>query len=356
MPGLVPGIPISMAMPYHGNRDGRDKPGHDEREGETMLARGLLLAAAINALGSAALAQPAPYPTRTVEVIVSYGPGGSTDIVARTVAQKLTERLGQPFVILNRPGASGTIGIKAAMAAKPDGYTLYVGYTSETVVVPQISKTAAYSVADDFEPIAITGLVPVVLIVSKNIKADNLKDFIAEVRANPDKYTYGGGVGSPPHIMGAWMNKIRDLKVTHIPYRGGAQGITDVVGGHIDMFYGGVAVAKSAIDGGSVKALAVTGDTRSAALPNVPTFKEAGVPEFDLASWTVMLAPKGTPKEIVDLVRKETLSIIDDPATRAALARQGVERSPTQDVRAFLEHERKNFGRAVHELGITMGQ
>jgi len=310
--------------------------------------------AALATLLSPALAEP--YPTRTVEIIVSYGAGGSTDFVARAIAQRLTERLGQPFVILNRPGASGTIGIKVAMAAKPDGYTLYVGYTSETVVVPQISKIATYSAVDDFEPIAVTGLVPVVLIVSKNVKADNLKDFIAEVRANPGKFTYGGGVGSPPHIMGAWMNKVRGLQVQHIPYRGGAQGITDVVGGHLDMFYGGVAVAKSAIDGGSVKAIAVTGDTRSAALPTVPTFKEAGVPEFDLASWTVMLAPKGTPKDIVELVRKETLSIIDDPATRSALARQGVERSPTQDVRAFIENEKKNFGRAVRELGIKMGQ
>jgi tripartite-type tricarboxylate transporter receptor subunit TctC len=287
---------------------------------------------------------------------VSYGAGGSTDFVARAVAQKLSEKLGQAFVVLNRPGASGTIGINTAMRAKPDGYTLYIGYTSETVVVPQISKTATYSVVDDFEPIAITGLVPVVLVVSKTIKADNLKDFIAELRANPGKYTYGGGVGSPPHIMGAWMNKARNLDVTHIPYRGGAQGVTDVIGGHIDMFYGGVAVAKPAIDSGSVKALAVTGDTRSSALPDVPTFKEAGVPEFDLASWTVMLAPKGTPAEIVDQVRKATLEAIDDPKTSEALAKQGVERSKSQDVRAFLLHERDNFGRAVRELGISMGQ
>ena len=276
-----------------------------------------------------------PYPTRTVEIIVSYGAGGSTDFVARAVAQKLTERLGQPFVVLNRPGASGTIGIKTAIAAKPDGYTLYVGYTSETVVVPQISKTATYSVVDDFEPIAVTGLVPVVLMVSKNVKADNLKDFIAEVRANPGKYTYGGSVGSPPHVMGAWMNKVRDLDVTHIPYRGGAQGVTDVIGGHLDMFYGGVAVGKPAIDGGSVKAIAVTGDTRSSALPDVPTFKEAGVPEFDLASWTVMLAPKGTPAEIVRLIRKETLAAIDDPKTREALAKQGVERSRARTCARF---------------------
>jgi tripartite-type tricarboxylate transporter receptor subunit TctC len=302
-----------------------------------------------------AFAQPSAYPTHNVEVIVPYGPGGSTDIVARIVAQKLQERLKQSFVILNRPGASGTLGLNLAMRATPDGYTLLNSYTAEAVVVPQISKTHQYSIADDFEPIAITGLVPVVLMVSKNVKANTLKDFIAEVQANPGKYTYGGGYGSPPHVMGAWMNKLRNLNVQHVPYRGGAQGINDVVGGHIDMFYGGVAAGKAAIDGGSVKALAVTGDTRSHALPNVPTFKEAGVPEFDLASWTVLLAPKGTPADIIALLKKETLAALDDPETRAALARQGVEISQNQDVRAFLKNEREKFGRAVTTLGIKMG-
>jgi tripartite-type tricarboxylate transporter receptor subunit TctC len=296
-----------------------------------------------------------PYPDRTVEIIVAYGPGGSTDIVARTVAQKLSESLHQPFVILNRPGASGSIGLNAAMHAKPDGYTLYVGYTSEAVVVPQISKTLHYSVVDGFEPIAITGLVPSVLIVSKNVKATNLKDLFKEARANPGKFTYGGGGGSPPHVLGAWMNKLKGLDIRHVPYRGGAQAVTDVIGGHLDMFYGGVAVSKSAIDSGSVKAIAITGETRSSALPNVPTFKEAGVPEFDLASWTVLLAPKGTPADIVALLRKETLRALDDPTIRKALAIQGVEKSDDQDVRTFLTHERDKFGRVVRALDISMG-
>jgi tripartite-type tricarboxylate transporter receptor subunit TctC len=156
--------------------------------------------------------------------------------------------------------------------------------------------------------------------------------------------------------MGAWMNKLRDLNVTHIPYRGGAQGVNDVVGGHLDMFYGGVAVGKPAIDSGWVKPLAVTGETRSAALPAVPTFKEAGVPEFDLASWTVMLAPKGTPTEIVTLLRTETLRALADPKMREVLAAQGVEKSENQDVRAFLTRERDTFGHAVRALGITVGQ
>jgi tripartite-type tricarboxylate transporter receptor subunit TctC len=321
-----------------------------------MSARALLLGAAVAAFTAMSTFAQSPYPNRNIEIIVPYGPGGSTDIVGRVVAQKLQERLGQNVVVLNKPGASGTLGLTTAMRAAPDGYTLMNSYTAEAAVVPQISKDHKYSVVDDFEPIAITGLVPVVLMVSKNIKANTLQEFIAEVRANPGKFTFGGGYGSPPHVMGAWMNKLRGLNVQHVPYRGGAQGINDVVGGHIDMFYGGVAAGKSAIDSGSVKPIALTGDTRSSALPNIPTFKEAGVPEFDLASWTVMLAPKGTPKEIVALIRKETLAVLDDPKARELLARQGVEKSNTQDVHAFLKKEYAAFGRAVRELGLQMGK
>jgi len=316
------------------------------------LRSGLVIAACAALLGSAT-AQT--YPNRNVELIVSYGAGGSTDVVARVVAQKLGERLGQSFVVLNKPGASGTIGINTAMRANPDGYTLLNGYTAETVVVPQISKSAKYSVVDDFEPIAITGIVPVVLIVSKNVRANNLKDFIEELRQAPGKYTYGGGHGSPPHVMGAWMNKLKNLNVQHVPYRGGAQGINDVVGGHIDMFYGGVAAAKAAITSGSVKAIAVAAESRSSALPDVPTFKEAGVPEFDLMSWTVLLAPKGTPAAIVELLRKETLAALTDAKTRESLAGHGVQLSQTQDVRRFLTSEREKYGKTVRELGITVG-
>jgi tripartite-type tricarboxylate transporter receptor subunit TctC len=319
------------------------------------LTQLLLLATSVTVFATPALAQPS-YPTRNVEIVVPYGPGGSTDIVARIVAQKLQERLGQNVVVLNRPGAGGTLGLTAAMRATPDGYTLLNSYTAEAVVVPQISKNHKYSVVDEFDPIAITGVVPVVLMVSKNVKANTLQDFIEEMRANPGKYTYGGGGGSPPHVMGAWMNNLKGLKVSHIPYRGGAQGINDVVGGHIDMFYGGVAAGKAAIDSGGVKAIAVTGDTRSSALPNVPTFREAGVPEFELTSWTVLLAPKGTPADILMRLRSETFAALDDPKVREAMSRQGVEKSGTQDVRSFLARQHETYGRVVRTLGIVMGE
>jgi tripartite-type tricarboxylate transporter receptor subunit TctC len=316
------------------------------------LARLTIFAVMITAAATLALAQ-ARYPSRTIEIVVAYGPGGSTDLVARALAQKFQDRLGQSVVVLNKPGGSGTIGASVAARAAPDGYTLYVGYTSETVVVPQLSKGVKYSI-DDFEPIAVTGLVPLVLIASKNVRAANLGELIEELRAAPGKFTYGGGIASPPHVMGAWFNRLNNLTVTHVPYRGGGQAVADVIGGHIDMFYAGLAAAKGAIDSGAVKAFAVTGDVRSPALPNVPTFKEAGVKDFDLASWNVLLAPKGTPADVLALLRRETALALDDPKVRELYIAQGVEVSPSQDVKAFLAKERDNFGRVVRSLGITM--
>jgi tripartite-type tricarboxylate transporter receptor subunit TctC len=317
------------------------------------LMRRAMLAVIIASAATAVAAQGTRYPSRTIEIVVAYGAGGSTDLVARALAQKFQERLGQSVVVLNKPGGSGTIGATVAARANPDGHTLYVGYTSETVVVPQLLKSAKYSI-DDFEPIAVTGLVPLVLITSKNIRAGNVRELIEELRAQPGKFTYGGGIASPPHIMGAWFNRLNGLKVVHVPYRGGGQAVADVVGGHIDMFYAGLAAAKAAIDSGAVKALAVTGETRSSALPNVPTFEEAGVTDFDLASWNVLLAPKGTPAEVLALLRRETALALDDRKVRELYAAQGVEMSPTQDVQAFLAKERDNFGRVVRDLGITM--
>src|SRR6185503_2933437 len=155
---------------------------------------------AVMIIGAATLApaQTARYPSRTIEIVVAYGPGGSTDLVARALAQKFQERLGQSVVVLNKPGGSGTIGATLAARANPDGHTLYVGYTSETVIVPPLVKNAKYSI-DDFEPIAITGLVPLVLITSKNIRANTVRELIEELRAAPGKFTFGGGIASPPH-------------------------------------------------------------------------------------------------------------------------------------------------------------
>ena len=184
---------------------------------------------------------------------------------------------------------------------------------------------------------------PLVLIASKNIRANTVRELIEELRAAPGKFTFGGGIASPPHVMGAWFNRLNNLTVTHVPYRGGGQAVADVIGGHIDMFYAGVAAAKGAIDSGAVKPLAVTGDARSPALPNVPTFKEAGVTDFDLASWNVLLAPKGTPAPILALLRQETALALDDPKVRELYATQGVEASSEPGREGFPRQGARQF-------------
>jgi tripartite-type tricarboxylate transporter receptor subunit TctC len=320
-----------------------------------MVSKFMSIAAlALAAASATPLAQAQQrYPSRAIEIVVGYGAGGTTDQVARPIAQRLQERLGQSVVVLNKSGGNGTIGAVTAARASPDGYTLFMGYTLETAIVPLVSKSAKYSI-DDFEPIAVAGLVPLSLIVSKNMRASTLQEFIAEVRAAPGKFTYGGGVASPPHLMGAWFHRLNNLSVNHIPYRGGAQAVGDVIGGHIDMFYGGLAAARTAIASGAVKSLAVTGDARSSALPDVPTFKEAGFKDADLGSWTVLFVPKGTPADVVALLRSETLAAIGDTKVREIFSALGVEPSPTQDVRAFLAQEREKFARVLRELAITM--
>src|SRR5215831_5737613 len=303
----------------------------------------------------AALSVPAwaqSYPTRPVEIVVPYGAGGSTDLVARTLAQQLQTRLGQSVVVLNKPGGAGTIAVTSVMRAEPDGYTLLLGFTTELGVMPHMSKAARYSMAD-FTPIAVTGDVPLVMIGAKSLQSTTLNDLLAEIRAAPGKFTYGGGLGSPSHISGAWMNRVAGLKMVHVPYKGGAQAVTDVIGGHIDMFYGGLAAAKGAIDAGAVKAFAQTGATRSTALPNVPTFMEAGLPDFDVGSWNVLLAPKGTPADVVALLKQEVAAALATPQVRDLLKREGVEPARSDDPVKFLADEERKFQRLVRESGVS---
>jgi len=315
-----------------------------------LFALSLALLAALSAV-----AWPAPYPTRPVEIVVPYGAGGSTDLVARTLAQQLQTRLGQSVMVLNKPGGAGTIAVTSVMRAEPDGYMLLLGFTTELGVMPHMSKAAKYSMAD-FTPIAVTGDVPLVMIGAQRLQSTTLKDVLAEIRAAPGKFTYGGGLGSPSHISGAWLNRVAGLNVVHVPYKGGAQAVTDVIGGHIDMFYGGLAAAKGAIDAGAVKAFAQTGAARSTALPQVPTFVEAGLPDFDVGSWNVLLAPKGTPADVVDLLRKEVTASLAAPQVRDLLKTQGVEPPSSNDPAKFLSDEEKKFERLVRETGVTMEQ
>ena len=297
--------------------DGRDQPGHglEPAGGASGQACARVRRHRHARARFARAATPPPTRPATSRSSSPTVPAARPTSSRALVAQKLQDRLGQTFVVLNRPGASGTIGITAAMRAAPDGYTLYVGYTAETVVVPQISKTHKYSVVDDFEPIAITGLVPVVLTVSKNVKADNLKDFIDEVRANPGKYTYRRRRRQPAARHGRLDEQDQGpRRAARARTAAARKAVNDVVGGHIDMFYGGVAVSKAAIDSGGGQGAG--GDRRHALVgaaerADLQGGRRAGVRagELDRACWR----PRARRPTSSALLRKETLVALNDP-------------------------------------------
>jgi len=288
---------------------------------QAALVFGVVLSLAL--MGAVPSAQAQRYPSKAIEIVVSYGAGGSTDLIARAIAQKLQDRLGQSVVVLNKPGASGTIGATQVARASPDGHSLYAGFTTEMAVVPQLSRSAKYTL-DDFEPIAVTGIVPVVLIASKNVKANTVPELLGELRAGPGKYTYGGSLGSPSHILGAWLNRIQNLSVTHIPYRGGAQAVGDVTGGHIDLFFATPQQVVGQFASGEVKVFGITSEDASPQFPGVPSFVAAYGPKLAIDFWQIMLAPAGTPKPIVDALDGALQEAMDDPEILKVWALSGM--------------------------------
>ena len=297
------------------------------------------------------------FPTQPVRIVVPFAAGGNVDVTARAVAPIMQEVLRQPVVVENRAGAGGMLGAGFVMSSKPDGHTLMMGSNSTLSVGPVIQKSWPYDPIKGITPIINIQFVPFALVVRADSDMKSLKDVIAQAKAKPGAITQAhAGVGSSNHLVSEYFQMRTGAKFLLVPYKGAAPALTDVIGGQMQTFFDQASTTVGQVQGGKIRAIAVSGAQRMAALPDVPTFKEAGVPEFDLASWTVMLAPKGTPAEIAELIRKETLAAINDPKTRDALAKQGVERSPSQDVLAFLLNERDNFGRAVRTLGIKMGE
>ena len=313
-----------------------------------------LCAVAAAALFPACEANAQPFPTRGIKIVSPHPPGVATDILGRALAQKLTDSLGVPVILENRPGANGIIAATAIAKAEPDGYTIHIT-TGGHIANAFVTKSLPYDVLKDFTPVTQLAASYGLALIT-NLPVKSVAELVALAKQKPGTLTYAtNGVGNITHIAGLLFDARSGTKMIPVPYN--TPNLTgDVVAGTVDMTFFSTAGATPLVTSGKIKALAVTGTRRTPGLPDVPTFKEAGVPEFDLASWTVMLAPKGTPPEIVALLRTEVLKALADPKTREALAAQGVEPSENQDVKAFLTHERDAFGRAVHELGITVGQ
>jgi tripartite-type tricarboxylate transporter receptor subunit TctC len=290
-----------------------------------MLSRILLALAA--AVVFSAHAQT--YPTRPVKLIVGFEPGGNTDTVARIVAQKLGERLGQTIIVENKLGAAGTIGTGEAARAAPDGYTLTMGTTTTHAIAPAAFAKLPYDPVADFEPIALVANAPYLLVVQPSFPAKDLKEFIAAVKAQPGKFNYGSaGQATTTHLVMATLASRAGLEMVHIPYKGNAPATTAVLGGQVEFLFGALPPLLPHVTAGKLRALAISSGKRSASLPDVPSVAEQGFPDFDMALWLGFFAPKGTPAPIVKRLETELLAIAQSAELKDALQKQGLEPYP----------------------------
>ena len=293
------------------------------------------------------------YPDKPVRFIAPYAPGGSTDVLTRALAQKLTDSLGQTVVPDNRPGAGGNLGAEIAAKAPPDGYTILLAPVSPMAInVSLYGKKLPFNPEKDFAPITLVAKVPLVIVVNVNSPAKTLQEFIALARSRPGRMTYGSsGNGSSNHLTGAMLMSVAKLDMVHVPYKGGAPGMVALLGGEVDMMVAQIPSSRQLHLAGKVRALAVSGAKRSSALPEVPTIMESGLPGFEATSWYCVVAPAGTPKPIVDRLNAEIVKALNTPDMRQKLADDGaeVESSTPAELARFVHAEIAKWAKAVKD-------
>jgi tripartite-type tricarboxylate transporter receptor subunit TctC len=320
------------------------------------MKRAAVLIAAL-AFAGAAYAQQ--YPNRTVRVIVPWPPGQATDLAARLVAQKLTEALGQPFVADNRPGAGGSIGTDAVAKAAPDGYTLLAASSGPISIMPVLQKTP-YEPLKDLAPISLVARVPFALVTNPSFPAANAKEFVALVRANPDKYTFSSsGTGATAHLFTELFNSMAQLRARHVPYKGTVPAITDILNGQIAYTVETVAATGAHIKAGRLKTYGVSTAGRTAALPDVPPLAEAAdLPGYDAAAWIGYAAPPGTPREILARLSAEIQKamLAEDLKERFLQLGMDTVSSTPEEMAAFMRREQDRYATIVREANIKIEQ
>jgi tripartite-type tricarboxylate transporter receptor subunit TctC len=315
-----------------------------------MAGRHALVAVMLAICATAADAQS--YPVKPIKVIVPYTPGSPVDVLARVVTQQVAARLGQGIVIDNRPGAGTTLGTKMAASAEPDGYTLLIGATS-FILSFSLYQNLDYD-ARSFVPVAMLAHSPQVLVIAPSVPASTVAEFVAHAKANPGKLNFGFGLGTLPHILGESFKVVTGTEIASIPYKGGAQAVTDMLGGRIDMIFGTTATLLPLIQQGKIRALAVTTQKRSKDLPGVPTMIESGLPQLALIFSAGLLAPAGTPSEIIARLNAEINEAMRAPELEASMAKLGFEPqtwSP-QEYAAFLADEVRRWPPIVKAAGV----
>jgi tripartite-type tricarboxylate transporter receptor subunit TctC len=293
------------------------------------------------------------YPSRPLKLILPFPPGGGTDILGRQIAEKLGERLGQPVVTENRGGAGGNVGAEAAAHSAPDGYTLVLVAPS-LAISPTLYAKLNYDAVKDLQPITLVATIPNVLVTQPSL-GPTLGDFIAQVKAKPGEYNFGsGGSGTSNHLGAELFNIVAGTKLVHVPYKGVNLAMQDVLAGRIHMVIIGYPAAAPHIKSGKLRALAVIAPHRLAALPDVPTAAEAGLPNFDVTTWYGILTPAGVPRPIVERLNRELVSIMNSADMKEKLAKQGtdVRTSTPEEFAAYIREEIAKWGEVIRKAGL----
>jgi tripartite-type tricarboxylate transporter receptor subunit TctC len=319
----------------------------------SFLRRSLALSLAAPLIARAA----DPWPIRPIRMVVAFAPGGSIDVVARIMAQELGRALGQPVVVENRAGASGNLGADFVAKAAPDGYTLFMGSASSLGANAALFRNLPYDPRRDFAPVRLMGLQPNVIVVHPSLPVTDVAELIAYARANPGKLNFGtAGSGSAQHVAGDMFRRMAEIDMVHVPYRGGAPALSDLIAGQLQLMFETLPTAVEPIAAGQLRALAVTMPERVARLPNLPTVAESGLPGYVSRGWMGIVAPARTDPHIIARLANESEAIIAIPAVRQRLLGLGLEMIPSSPAQfsAFIREEVASYQEVVSRMGIQL--
>jgi tripartite-type tricarboxylate transporter receptor subunit TctC len=298
------------------------------------------------------------YPSRAVTIVVPFPPGISLDGVARLLGSRLSDRLGRPFVIENRPGAAGVMGAAAVAKAAPDGYTLLMGGSGNLAIHAKLSKALPYDPAKDFVPVALAAYAPFVLVVSPALPVNSVQELVALAKERPGKLSYASpGPGTPPHLSAELFKHATGVDIVHVPYRGSPQALIDLAGGQIEMMFADMQAALPLLAAGKVRALGVSSRNRVDLAPQIAPIAEAGVPGFEAVAWLMLVAPANTPSAIVGRLHAEAKSVLALPESREWIVKNGL--SPAADMRtpeqlnAFVREEISRWGTVLERIGMA---
>lgn len=316
------------------------------------MLKALLVAGALLAGSLPASAQP--YPNRPLRIVVPFPPGGGTDIGTRIVAQKLQEAWGQAVIVENKPGAAGIVGTELTAKSAPDGYTFMMGNIGTHAINVSLYKKLAYDPVKDFAPVSMVADLPLLLLVHPSVPANSVKELIALAKSQPGKLNFSSsGAGGSMHVAAELFKSMTGVDMVHIPYKGGAPAVADLLSGQVALSFSTVLETIQHVKAGKVRALAVTNDHRSIALPDLPTIAEAGLPGYQSISWLALFAPAGTPKDIVNKVSAESVRILKLPDVKERLLAQGAEPigSTPEQLAAILAADIAKYAKVIRESG-----